>query len=77
METMPAVGQKVRVNRNIIDPPTGDSPGCVCAYDGDIVIVRSLSRQSTYPVAVSHKYRTDGATFSVDLTEIDEVEEPS
>ncbi|WP_076591990.1 hypothetical protein [Herminiimonas arsenitoxidans] len=70
------VGQKVRVLEVIVEYPSGDTPGGVCAEVGDIVIVRKLfSGELAYSIGVSHEGRSDGMTFVVAPKEIELVTE--
>ncbi len=66
------LGQRARMLKTVIDLPSGDSPGCVCADEGEIVIVRSVHDcKYSFPIQVSHEYITDGRTFGVSPSEIE------
>lgn len=64
------IGDHVRLKHDIVDSPSGDSPGCICARAGELLIVRSVNHNSKlFPISVSHPGRHDNS-FSVYPSEI-------
>ena len=66
-----AIGQRLRITRNIYEPPNEHAPGGYLALKGDTVVVRRCTAREAYPVAVSHENYEGTATF---LAAPDEVE---
>lgn len=58
------------MRRAVGDAPSGDSPGGIYAYLGEIVIVRRVGG-GTFPISVSHPGTEDGSTFGVTEDEIE------
>lgn len=67
------VGQRVRMRLSVVEHPSGDCPGGVCAKTGETVVVRRVGG-GTFPISVQHESRTDGATFGVSPFEIEPLE---
>jgi len=63
------INQKVKLLKDIIEPPNEHNPGCVCARKGEVVIVRKISSDITYPIHVSHVDILD-RTFGVDIEDL-------
>lgn len=65
------VNDHVRLRKDIIEPADDCAPASCCGKRGDIVIVRHIKPNLTYPYKVSHADRTDGNTFGVAADEIE------
>lgn len=72
MNLLPKEGTELIILTDIIEHPTGDAPGCICAKKGDKVIVRRLGDHMKYEhyIHVSHEDRADGNTFGVAPNEV-------
>lgn len=66
-----SIDQFVIALKQLVDPPSGDSPGGVCANRGELLVVRSINNRegAEWPLAVSHEHRTD-ASFSAGVDEV-------
>lgn len=65
------VGQRVRMRATVGDSPSGDSPGGVYATPGEVLIVKRIEPEYTFPIAVAHEWVTDGRMFGVTVDEIE------
>ena len=64
------VGQEVTVAKPIYEPADDCHPGGTLVRPGEKLIVRAVRASGVWPISVSHKYRTDGLTFSVSPDEL-------
>jgi hypothetical protein len=69
-----SVGQKVRALEFLGDAPSGDSPGGNYARPGEILVVRKVDPESSFPISVSHENVTD-RSFGVEVNEIEVVDD--
>lgn len=65
-------GQAVRIKKTIQEGPSEESPGGTFAWEGEKVIVRSVSEKpQKWPITVSHEGRKRGEGFGVSPDEIE------
>jgi hypothetical protein len=67
-----AVGDAVTMRANLYEPADEHAPGGYLAMRGDRLIVREVRGAGQWPISVSHDDRTDGITFAVAATEIEQ-----
>lgn len=68
------VGQIVRALEILGDSASGDSPGGVYARPGDLLVVRSITPDSNFPIGVSHPDIVE-SSFGVGANEIEVVDQ--
>jgi hypothetical protein len=64
------VGDRVRLKFNINESPSEDGPGGNLAKHDEILIIRRIAEDHTYPIKVSHEHIED-RSFGVLLSEIE------
>lgn len=69
-----AIGDNVKASKDIWEDPSGDSPGGIQAYRGDLLEVRKVGHSENpwlcWPVYVAHPNRKPDEMFGVKEDEI-------
>jgi hypothetical protein len=69
------VGDKVRAKATVVQGPNEDMPAQHFCDKGDILVVRAVRADLSYPISVSHEHITD-RSFGVSAEEIEPLSVP-